>query len=179
MGIYTHTLFHFLCTAQMHLCRFVCVLVHRRFPPDLTQFLCPQNTAQWLWQHQPFQELLQKRQHTQSINVDVLYLSRGCNGSGLALDSFKHKGLVVGWYQQRRKTTFINNLWPIHRLSVSSKGLEFSFLYTLPCEGHSTEKESRGMNGWREENVKVTYQDHNLHLQLYFMYFFCMKWLHQ
>lgn len=48
--------------------------------------------------------------HTQRINVDVLYLSQGCNGSGLALDSFKHKGLVVGWYQQRRKTTFINNL---------------------------------------------------------------------
>lgn len=48
--------------------------------------------------------------HTQRINVDVLYLSRGCNGSGLALDSFKQKGLVVGWYQQRRKTTFINNL---------------------------------------------------------------------
>lgn len=80
----------------------------------------------------PSQKVLQHT-HTlaRGITVNVLYLSRDGNGFGLPLDTFKHKGLAVGQYQRRRKTTFINNLWPIHRLSVSAEGYtESSFTYT-------------------------------------------------
>lgn len=59
-----------------------------------------------------------------------------------------------------------------------ARGSSFPFC-TLCLVSDTTQRQSRGMNGWREENVKVTYQDHNLHLQLYFMYFFCMKLLHE
>lgn len=117
---------------------FVCLCTRAsQSSPDLTQFLCPQNAVQWLWQHQPLQKVPPKQQHTHThlVKVKVPYLSQGCNGFGSPLDSFKHRGLAVGQYQWRKRTTFINNLWPIHRLSVSTEGCaEPSFPYNMSCE---------------------------------------------
>lgn len=60
----------------------------------------------------------------------------------------------MGQYQRGKKTTFINNLWPVHRLSVSTRGCAepSSALASLGLVSNA----GRALSEWRSEQSRQT-----------------------